>query len=86
MPASDIRADSMESEGDSEQHPSKESARGVDDMMHRMSDPNDFESRGVDIHVATVLRADCVECPDYFHYIPFVFEIAEKTYFRDEIN
>src|SRR5512147_92083 len=86
MPASDDRADSMENKGDSEQNPSKDSARGVDDMMHRMSDPNDFEGRGVDIHVTTVLRADCIECPDYFHHIPFVFEIPEKTYFRNEIS
>ena len=86
MPASDDRVDLMESKGDSEKNPGKDSARGVDDMMHRMSDPNDFQGRGVDIHVATVLRADCIECSDYFHHIPFVFEIAEKTYSRNQIN
>ena len=42
MPASDDRADSMESEGHGEQEPGKDSAKGVDDMMDRMTDPHDF--------------------------------------------
>ena len=55
-------------------------------MMHRMSDPDDFQGRGVDIHVAAVLGAGCIECPDDFHHIPLVFEIAEKTYFHGQIS
>ncbi len=86
MAASDDRADSMESKGNSEQNRSKDTARRVDDMMHRMSDPNDFQGRGVDIHVATVLGTGCIKSPNYFHHIPFVFEIAEKSDFLSQIG
>ena len=86
MAPSNDDADSMESESHGQQEPRKDGARGVEDMTHRMSDPNDFKGRGVDVHVATMFGAGCMESPDYFDHIPFVFEISENPYFHGEIS
>jgi hypothetical protein len=86
VPTPDDDTEPVENKSQDEQNPCSNSSGAIDDVMHRMSDPNDFKGRGVNIHVAPVLGAGCMESPGYFHHIPFVFEITEKSYFNGKIS
>jgi len=86
VPTPDDDTEPVENKSQDEQNPCSNSSGAIDDVMHRMSDPNDFKGRGVNIHVAPVFGTGGSEYPHYFDHIPFVFEISERPYLDGEIS
>jgi len=81
VPSPDNGSGLMESGTTASQEPANMAREVCEDMMHRMSGPNDLQGPSMDIHVAAVLGTGCIECPDDSHHIPFVLEVAAKSVF-----